>query len=368
MSRPRARHDGLPYRVYERHGKITYSIGYKLPTGRWAFRLKCPIGDRAKMAEMRAEAIRRAGEIGLGRPADDSVDSLFTTWLVWQESLPLNSPQRRADTTLAENKREIVRLRKAFGHMTVGDLTKTDAYTYLDACVKAHRPEKGNKEISLMRRILEYGVRLGLLTINTFDGVEKNETVTYDRLVTDEEIALAERVGRKMGGPQLIVALALKTAWLCLKRSVEVRALTRPQITEEGIEWVAAKQRRGAIPRIGIIEWSPELRATIDDALAIKRYDLAGEWYVFGNLSGQRYTKGGWKITLSKLMKECTDVATKESIPFKPFSLQDCRPKGVSDKLDRGDKDVMEATLHTSERMVRQTYDRRRVRRATPAE
>ncbi|MGB3742471.1 MAG: hypothetical protein WA968_10480 [Castellaniella sp.] len=368
MSRQRTRQDGLPYRVYERKGTITYSIGYKLPDGRWAFRLKCPVKDRVKMAEIRAEAIRRAGEIGLGRPADDSVDALITVWLEWQESLPLNSPKRRADSTLAENKREIVRLRKAFGHMAVRDLTKTDAYAYLDACVKANRAAKGNKEISLMRRILEYGVRLGLITVNSFDGVEKNETAEYDRLVTDEEIALAERVGRKMGGPQLIVALALKTAWLCLKRSVEVRALTHPQITDAGIEWVAAKRRRGAIPRVGIIEWSPELRATIDDALAIKRYDLAGDWYVFGNLRGERYTKGGWKSTLSRLMNECVEVATKENIQFKPFSLQDCRPKGVSDKLQRGDKDVMEATLHTSERMIRKTYDRRRVRHAKPAE
>ncbi|WP_322999989.1 hypothetical protein [Castellaniella sp.] len=368
MSRQRARQDGLPYRVYERKGKLTYSIGYKLPNGRWAFRLKCPVADRAKVAETRAEAIRRAGEIGLGRPADDSVDALITAWLDWQEALPVASPLRRADSTLAENKNEIVKLRKAFGHMAVRDLTKTDAYAYLDACVKASRAAKGNKEVSLMRVILEYGVRLGLITANPFDGVKKNKTAEYDRLVTSEEIALAERVGREMGGPQLIVALALKTAWLCLKRSVEVRALTRPQITDAGIEWVAAKRRRGAVPRVGIIEWSPELRATIDDALEIKRYDLAGEWYVFGNLSGERYTKGGWKATLARLMGRCVEVATKEGIQFEPFSLQDCRPKGVSDKLARGDADVMEATLHTSERMIRKTYDRRRVRRAKPAE
>ena len=40
---------------------------------------------------------------------------------------------------------------------------------------------------------------------------------------------------------------------------------------------------------------------------------------------------------------------------------------GVSDKLARGDRDVQDATLHTSERMVRQVYDRRRERRAKPA-
>jgi len=101
MNRKRSRQDGLPYRVYERKGVKTYSIGYKLPTGKWSFRLKCAISDRAKMAELRAEAIRRAGEIGLGRPAEGSVNALIDTWLAWQESLPLDSPDRRADSTMA---------------------------------------------------------------------------------------------------------------------------------------------------------------------------------------------------------------------------------------------------------------------------
>lgn len=36
-------------------------------------------------------------------------------------------------------------------------------------------------------------------------------------------------------------------------------------------------------------------------------------------------------------------------------------------RLEKGDLDVMDATLHTSERMVRQVYDRRKVRVAKPA-
>lgn len=153
---------------------------------------------------------------------------------------------------------------------------------------------------------------------------------------------------------------------MCVRRSVEVRALTRDQISEDGILWKAAKRQPGEAPKVGLIEWSAELRATIDEALAIKRHKLAGSWYVYGNLDGQRYTKGGWKATLAKLMLACKAAARDKQIPFEPFSLQDCRPKGVSDKLERGDTDVIDATLHSSERMVRQVYDRRRVRVAKP--
>ena len=66
-------------------------------------------------------------------------------------------------------------------------------------------------------------------------------------------------------------------------------------------------------------------------------------------------------------MDACQEEADANQVPFRKFSLQDCRPKAVSDKLARGDADVIDATMHSSERMVRQVYDHRRVRVAKPA-
>jgi hypothetical protein len=83
-------------------------------------------------------------------------------------------------------------------------------------------------------------------------------------------------------------------------------------------------------------------------------------------LNGQRYTREGWGKTLRELMLECIEVAAQRKVSFARFSLQDCRPKRVSDKMEQGDTDVMNATMHTSERMVRQIYDRRRVKTARP--
>ena len=334
MNKRREKPDGLPFRVYERRGEHIYSIGYKLPTGVWAFRLKCNVGDRPKIAALRDEAIKRSCEIRLGKPAEDTVDALITAWFKWQEEKPMSSEEKRADSTLAENRREAANLRNAFGKMQVFSLIKADAYAYLDACEMAKdkngqprpRAAKGNKEISLMRTILEYGLRLGMIETNVFDGVNKLRTRKSQRLVSDAELDLAIAVGRQMGGPQHIVALALKMAWLCLRRSVEVRALTRDQITGQGITWKASKRQAGHDEQTGLIEWSPELRATVDEALAIERNKLAGNHYVFGNLQGQRYTKGGWKATLSRLMQKCVEKAQKDNVVFKPFSLQDCRP------------------------------------------
>jgi hypothetical protein len=375
MSRRRTRPDGLPFRVYERRGVRLYSIGHKGDGGKWTFRLTCPIDERSRVAELRREAINRAMQLAFVAPADDSFAALIRAWFERQDKLPEGAAGKRAASTLAENKREAENLRKAMGHMRVQDIEKADAYEYLDACLLAvdadgyprPRPEKGNKEIALARRILEFGVRTRRITGNPFAGVEKLQTQKADRHVSDAELELAVEVGRRMGGPQHICALALKTAFLCLRRSVEVRAFTRDQIKPEGIVWKAAKRQHGQPERFALIEWSDQLRATVDEAVAIKRWKLAGTWYVFGNLKGQRYTKGGWKATLSKLMDECAAQAKRRGIAFQRFSLQDCRPMGVSEKLDRGDADVIDATLHTSERMVRTTYDRRRVRTARPA-
>lgn len=374
MIRRREKADGLPFRVYERRGKLKYSIGYKAADGTWTFRLQCALDDRKRIAELRSEAISRAAALNLGAPADDSFTALVDAWLAWQEKLPPTAADKRADSTIRENKREAAMLKKAWGTWRAADIEKGDGYDYLDACLLAKdkagnprpRPAKGNKEIALARVIFEWGVRTRRLKVNPFIGIEPLATEKEDRYVSDQELALAVEVGRRMGGPQHIVALALKTAYLCVRRSVEVRALTRPQIKDEGLEWRAAKRQKGEAAKVGLIEWSPELKATIDEALAIQRFEVAGSWFVFGNLRGQRYTKGGWKATLAKLMTECETEAARRKLGFRKFSLQDCRPKGVSDKLARGDADTVDATMHSSERMVRQVYDRRRVRVAKP--
>ena len=210
---------------------------------------------------------------------------------------------------------------------------------------------------------MEYGVRIGRITTNPLIRIRKNQTVKKRRHVTDSEMELALEIGRSKGGSRHIVALALKTAWLCVRRSVEVRGITRDSIREEGILWRDGKSKtKSSI----LIEWTAELRATINEALSVNRHHVAGSLFIFGNMKGQRYTKGGWKAILYDLMQACVIEAEKRNVQFEPFNLQDCRPKGVSDKMASGQTDTQEATGHSSERMIRQVYDRREVKKAKP--
>jgi integrase len=305
------------------------------------------------------------------RPAGGFTE-LVDAWFRWQEDLPSNEARKRATSTIKENKREAENLKLAFGHLDAHEITRTMGYAYLDACLTATdkdgkarpRPEKGNKEISLARLILEFGIRLGMMETNPFDELTRNKTIKSKRLVTPEELALAVEMGQKVGGPEYVVAMGLQTAYLCVRRSVEVRAFTRDSITEQGLLWKDGKDPNK--PTI-LIEWTPELKSTIQETLKIKRNKVAGTMYLFGNMRGQKYTKGGWKSSLDELMFACVKEAAERGIPFQRFSLQECRPMAVTDKLTRGDIDTKDATGHTSDKMISTIYDRRTKKVATGA-
>lgn len=64
------------------------------------------------------------------------------------------------------------------------------------------------------------------------------------------------------------------------------------------------------------------------------------ERFVFGTCTGERYTKGSCKTMLYKLMAKEQAFADCENLPFRRFSLKNCRPKGVTDKLASGHEDV----------------------------
>ena len=374
MSGRRKIADGLPYRVFQRVGARVYSIGYKLKSGNWAFRYSCPVTDVAEVARLRAKAIADSTQmtpIGRERPPG-GFSGLVDAWFAWQESLPANDTRKRAKSTIVSNRPEAENLRRAWGHFEPHEITRTMGYEYLDACLTARdphgkprpRPKKGNKEMSLAHLILEFGIRVKMLESNPLTGLTRNKTRSVKRLVLPHELDLAVEMGRKIGGPQHIVAMGLLTAYLCVRRSVEVRSITTDSIVEDGIVWRDGKDPTK--PAI-VIQWTAELRAVVDETRNIKRNKTAGNMYLFGNMQGQRYTKGGWKSSLDDLMFPCVEEASKRGISFRRFSLQDCRPMAVTDKLTRGDSDTTLATGHTSDKMVSTVYDRRTQKVATGA-
>lgn len=363
MIRARNNPDGLPFRVYERYGKRLYSIGYKMKSGRWAFRFKCPADDANQIRKLRRQAIEESTRIVDDMP-EGGFSGLIDAWFEWQERLPTDSAKKRASSTLDENREEAKKLKSAMGHLEVSEITRPMGYKYLEH-YEHTRPIKANKEIALARLILEFAIRKGMIESNPFHKISHNKVVEEPkRYVTNDEMELVQIAGKWAGPTYEIIALALKTAFLCVRRSVEVRKITRDSIMDTGIVWTDSKNKTK--PKI-LIEWSPELRETINKVLAVKRNNLAGSFLLFGNLNGQRYTKSGWGKLLGTLMACAEELAAAMELPFEHFSLQDCRPKGVTDKLERGDTDTKDATLHSSDAMISRHYDRSRSKKATPA-
>lgn len=171
-------------------------------------------------------------------------------------------------------------------------------YKYLDVRAAAGAPAKANKEIALLSAVLEYGRRKGALELNPCRDVKYSKTRPDTRYVTPAELDLV-RTARERGGMYVVAALCLRAAYLTVSRPDEMRQVVRQAIKADGMEMAVGKRKKGQTQKFKLIEWSTELRAVIDEALALQR---TTSLYVLGNSDGQPYTTSGWNTNLRRLM------------------------------------------------------------------
>lgn len=360
--------DGLPFRLYARHGKHKVSFGYKLPDGTWAFRLSAPAGNREAIAAIRKEAIERAEILNGDAVEPGTCEALIARYFKWQESMPKGSEMRKAQITLDENRRESLSLIKVFGKLAPADIKPKHVYGYLDKRAEKGAPAKANKEIALLSAVLEYGRRRGELETNPCRGIKYNPTKPRQKVVRLADLEFALEVARSRpasdknadASAYVTQALCAMAAYLTVSRPTEMRELRRQAVGEHGITVPIGKRKRGQMAREKLVEYSPELRAVITEALSLQRL---ASLYVFGNTSGQPYTRSGWTTNWNRLMTYCEAEAKKREIAFERFTLADMRPTATTDRMDEGDDRIMDATGHADDRMVRQVYDRRRQRK-----
>lgn len=98
----------------------------------------------------------------------------------------------------------------------------------------------------------------------------------------------------------------------------------------------------------------------IDEALALQRTSSV---QVFGNTASQVYTRSGWNTNWSRPTGYCEKEAQMRGVQFERFALRDMRPAAVTDRQKEGDDRIIDAIGHANERMVRETYHRRRQRK-----
>jgi integrase len=356
----------MPFRLYERLGKFKVSYGYKLPDNTWAFRLTAPAADKDAVVRVKEDAIARANALNGVAAADaGETDALFRKYFAWQNGLPKASEDRKAQNTLKENGWEAAKLLKSFGKVKPAQIKPVHVYKYLAGRAAAGAPAKANKEIALLSAVLEYGRRLGELETNPCRGIKYNKTRVKTKYVGQADVDLTLRAARMHGGSDMILALCIRVAYLTVSRPDEMRWLMRHGITAQGVRLPVGKRQGGQAQKHKLIEWSPDLRAAVDEAIALQR---TTSMYLFGNRDGQPYTTSGFNTMLRRLMVRCADLAKKEGVEFTRFTLSDMRPAAVTDRLDEGDEHITNATGHNSDRMVKQTYDRRKTKKARATE
>lgn len=351
--------DGMPFRLYPRIGARTTSYGYKLPDGKWAFRLSAPTKDKEAVARIRDEAIARANTLNGAAESAGPTEDLIKKYFAWQKGLPKDSEDRKADGTLDENERESKRLIKTFGRVKPSQIKPVHVYRYLAGRASEGAPAKANKEIALLSAVLEYGRTLGELEENPCRGIKYNKTRPRQKYVDQSDIDMMMAEARERKGSYLIIALCLQVAYLTVSRPDEMRSLRRQAIKDGGVEVAVGKRKKGMAQKHKLIEWSPALDAAIKEALSLQR---TSSIYVFGNTHGQVYTRSGWNTILKRLMKYCQEKAKEQGKEFTPFTLADMRPTAVTDRMEEGDAKIIDATGHSDGRMVAKVYDRRRTK------
>jgi integrase len=163
----------------------------------------------------------------------------------------------------------------------------------------------------------------------------------------------------------VVAALCLRAAYRTVSRPDEMRKITRQAITAAGMEMPVGKRKKGQARKFNLIEWSIELRAVIDEALKLQR---TSSLWVFGNSNGQPYTTSGWNTNLRRLMEHARKRAEEEGGEFARFTQKDMRPAAVTDRVEKGDDAITNASGHSGDRMVRQVYDRRKTKKARATE
>lgn len=372
-------------RLYRRNGVRDTTFFYKHADNTNEIFAKARTARKEEVARAQIEALQKWGALrGAAPPSDDkSMAGWFQKYFAWQEGLPASSTLKKAASTVQTNKWEQTRLLAFFGAMLPAAVTATLIYDYVDIRTAAGAGPTAVKEVALLSAVFEYIRRKGGIEHNPCHGVKLEKSAPRTRNVTWDEIQFVAEVGRSLGGTAHIQSLAMRAAWLAFKRPGEVLKVPKsgfsPQgrplgITDEGLVFLANKRKKKQGEKTILIEWSPELRATIDEALAAGRWQsFGGERLIFANMAGQAYTKSGWGTMLRHLMDACEVRAKWMDRPFLRFALADCRPGGVTEKKRlsargaREHEDVYDGTGHADHRMVDSIYDRREETRAKPA-
>jgi len=198
--------------------------------------------------------------------------------------------------------------------MPPASIKPMDVRRYMDERGKSSTV-RANRERSLLSTIMGWGFERGLVAANPCAGVRTFEEKARQRYVSDEELAAALAIM-----PPAFQAAA-QISYRCGARQQDVLALERSQIRDTGLYI-----RQGKTDKAQIKEWSIELRAAVNLAMAQPSKVQSIKWIIY-NRAGQRYTESGFKGMWRKYIQR----AIEKELISEPFTFHDLKRKGISD-------------------------------------
>jgi integrase len=150
---------------------------------------------------------------------------------------------------------------------------------------------------------------------------------------------------RELASDRLQVAMDL--ALLTGLRQGDILALTRANLTTEGIEVTASKTGKAAV-----ITWTPELQAAVARAKALA--PQLGSPYLVRNREGQRYSASGFASLWQALMRR------HKAAGGEVFQFKDIRAKTASDSASLAE--ASERLQHSTTAITSARYMRKAAR------
>lgn len=341
----------LPARWVEKHGAFYYLVPPEvrpLWNGKSWFRLGTTLPEAYRVWSER-----------IGRPEKaTTIGELIDRYIL--QVIP--AKKTKSAKTANENLRQIERFRPAFEKMNIVDLEPHHVYKYFEA-----RSAKvaAKKEIEVLSHIFTKAVEWGELKRHPLKGQVRleNPSQPRDRYVEDWElIELLSMKPRKKKGSLGMVQAYLRLKLLTGLRQRDLLLMTIADLRDDGI-FVKPSKTRNTTGVKRIYEWTPALRAAVDDC---KAWRPALSPYLFCNGKGECLVDAeeGTAKGFNDIWQNCMERLLKETKVAERFTEHDLRAKVGSDaeSLAR----AQELLAHADAKMTEKFY-RRKPQRIAPA-
>lgn len=325
------RKNGLPRRVYLRHG----AYFYVRPADEKWLRLSAEKDGLPAM-------LRALADVTDSERHSDRMPAVITRWLTTKKA-------DWADKTAVDNERVAGEIAEAFADGTPRLVTTVHVDQYLNRY--AATPRTYNLHRSILRQVLAYAARGGLREgFNPVDNIPQKPLKGRKRWVTDDEVARlkAAALQQSRNGEALVQMIDL--ALLTGQRIGDLIRLRWQDVDEK----TGVRVQQGKTGERLLIEWTPALRAAVK---ACQRGDRIG--HVLQTQSGTGYRYAGIR---SAWVRACARAELED------LNIHDLRGRAGMDKRDAdGLESAKDLLGHRSIKTTEHYVDGKAPRRVKPA-